>query len=115
MKVVWSMYGPLSVQAPVRSIVPAHSGATPVGVHTPPVHTSPVEQALPSSHGFVVLTCVHAPVSLHTSSVHAFPSSKHGWPAGTGDPAVQVPPAQTSPLVHGLKSSHAFVLGTCVH
>src|SRR5262245_1163597 len=137
--IVSTMYGPLSNHGPVRSTGPAHSDATPVGTHEPPVQTSPVEQALPSSHrsvlgkpthapplqtsplvhalsssqGFVLPTCVHVPVALQTSSVQRFPSLKHGWPAGAAEPR-HAPPVQTSPLVHGFPSSQAFVLGTCV-
>src|SRR5215510_2471850 len=103
MRAISSMYGPLSVHAPVRSIVPAHSVATPVGVHTPPVHTSPLEQALPSSQAFVLGGCMHVPVASQRSSVHTLPSLPHGWPAGTGKP-MHAPPEQVS-LVHTLPSS----------
>ena len=68
--------------------------------HLPLAHTSPVVQALPSSHGRILNTFWHAPVVwLHESLVHRMPSLQFlaapGWHA---------PFAQLSPCVHGLPS-----------
>jgi hypothetical protein len=78
--------------------------------HTPPAHTSFFVHAFPSLHEAVLYVCVHPVVRLQESVVHGFPSSQFG-PA----PPTHFPPAQASPVVHALPSSHASVLFECVH
>jgi hypothetical protein len=74
------------------------------GWHEPPLQTSPVVQAFPSLHGAVLFVWTQPPsCGLQLSSVHGLLSSQL-----TGVPA-QTPLEQTSPVVHGLPSLHAFV------
>src|SRR5262245_20143677 len=55
-------------------------------------------QALPSSQGAVLGTCVHVPVALQTSSVQAFASVGHAVPAGSSrQRAEQHPPSALMP------------------
>jgi hypothetical protein len=72
---------------------------------TPPEQASPVVQALPSSHGAVLLACVQPVAGLQASSVHTLPSSQFG-----AAPPTQTPPEHVSPEVQALPSLHATVL-----
>jgi hypothetical protein len=71
----------------------------------PPLHLSPVVQALASSHGLVLLSWKQPEAGLQPSSVHTLLSLQLG-----GGPPTQDPPLQLSPVVQALPSSHEFVL-----
>jgi hypothetical protein len=76
------------------------SQLTVVPPQTPPKHTSPVVHTFPSSHDAVLLAYTQIP-PWHESVVHKLPSSHgHSSQPTIGIPP-HVPPAQTSPLVHG--------------
>ena len=76
--------------------------------HLPAVQISPVVQRLPSSHAPLFAVCTQPAVLLQLSVVQAFLSSQSVTPA----PA-QPPLAQVSPVLQGLPSSHAPLLGVC--
>ena len=65
-----------------------------------------VVQALPSSHGAVLLVCVQPLEGSHPSSVHGLPSLQSG--AG---PPTQLPPLQMSLVVQALPSSQGALFG----
>jgi len=74
--------------------------------HRPALHVSWVVQALPSSHGAVLLACRQPRARSQESVVHTFPSLQLG-----GDPPTQLPfPSQVSWVVQALPSSHGAVL-----
>jgi hypothetical protein len=85
------------------SVVHTLASSQTTGVPTwqvPPPQCSPLVQALPSSHGFVLLECAQPVAGLQESFVQGLPSSQfmaEPWHA---------PPAHESPLVHALPSSH---------
>jgi hypothetical protein len=70
----------------------------------PAAQTSPLVQALPSSHGAVLFSYWQPAVGLQLSSVQALPSSQ-----SSAVPS-QVPPAHVSPVVHALPSLQLDVL-----
>ena len=89
----------------------AGSGATlpslqPMGLPTqlPATQASSVVHALPSSHGSLLLACVHPVVGLQASSVQPLPSLQFLVVPP------QTPPEQVSPTVQALPSSHGAVL-----
>jgi hypothetical protein len=60
-------------------------------------------QNKPSLHGALLLGCVHAPVPLQTSFVHALPSVAHAFPAVSlqlSAASLQTS-AQSAPPLHG--------------
>jgi len=73
---------------------------------TPPLQTSTVVQALPSSQLAVLFTCTHPETGLQLSSVHGLSSSQLG-----SEPPTQAPPAHTSGVVHTLPSLQAYPSG----
>ena len=68
--------------------------------HAPPLHLSPLVQALPSLQLLVLAVCVQPVVGLQESLVQALPSSQL-----MAAPATQFAPVQTSGLVHTLLSA----------
>jgi hypothetical protein len=76
--------------------------------HDPPLHVSPVVQALPSSHGLLFGVYTQPEAGLQLSSVHPLPSLQT-----TDDPPLHDPPLHASPVVHALPSSHEAVLFVC--
>jgi hypothetical protein len=64
-----------------------------------------VVQALPSSHGAVLLAKAQPKVGLQESSVQGLLSLQT-----IGDPALHVPPPQVPPLVQAFPSSQGLVL-----
>ena len=72
----------------------------------PAEQTSPVVQALLSSHAFVLFVATQPVAGLHESVVHELPSSHE-----TAVPAWHVPAAQTSPVVQAFPSLHEMALG----
>ena len=92
----------LSVQA-----LPSSQFLLPLAAHWPSLQPSPVEQALPSSHGLVLLANLQPPAGSQLSSVHGLPSSQL-----IALPAVQLPSLHTSEVVHRLPSSQGAVLLT---
>src|SRR5262245_10088699 len=101
-------------QLPARSIDPTHAGATPVPRHSPPAHVSPVEHALPSSHGSVFGACRQAPAPSHASSVQRLPSPVHAVPADSGGWTQAPAPSQTSAVQTFASAEHALPLGSNV-
>lgn len=77
-------------------------GAPPT--HDPPEHASPVVQALPSLHAFVLFLWTQPVIVLQESVVQEFPSLQF-----TAVP-LQTPPEQVSLVVQALLSLHAFIL-----
>ena len=73
--------------------------------HAPPLQVSAVVQALPSSHGAVLLVFTQPVAESHESSVHTLPSSQSGE-----GPPTHTPPAHVSAMEHASPSSHAAVL-----
>jgi len=78
--------------------------------HAPPEQASPVVQALPSLHGWVLLMNSHPVAGLQVSLVQALPSMQ-----GNGAPPTQVPDAQVSPVVQASPSLHGNVFGAFWH
>lgn len=74
----------------------------------PPEQMSLVVQASPSLHGLALFTCTQPEDGLHESSVQTLLSSQF-----SGTPGTQLPPVQTSFVVHALPSLHGFVLLMC--
>ena len=72
---------------------------------------SPVVQALLSSQAAVLFVKTHPVAGAHVSVVQTLPSLQTSVPA----PAWQLPPAQTSPVVHALPSLHEMVLLVKTH
>jgi len=83
-------------------------GAPPAQV--PPLHVSPVVQALPSLHGALLFAWTHPPAGSQESFVQGLPSSQIG-----GAPPMQVSPLQVSPVVQAFLSSHAEPSGRGVN
>ena len=75
--------------------------------HDPPLQTSPVVHALPSSQDAVLFAYTQPVAGLHESSVHGFESLQT-----TGVPGLHTPPPQTSPVVQALPSSQDAALLT---
>src|SRR5262249_10123465 len=68
--------------------------------------TSPVVQALPSSHVAVLLAWAHPVVGLQVSSVQALPSLQSSGAPATHAPSTQVSaPLQTLPSEHDVPSA----------
>jgi hypothetical protein len=88
-------------------VVPAGTGAW----QTPAWHVSTVQTFPSSAHVVPSVTgrCWHVPPAPHESAVHSFPSSQF-FVAPAHCPA-----AHTSPVVHGLPSSHAAVVFVNMH
>jgi hypothetical protein len=80
------------------------------GWHVPPPQTSPVVQALPSLQAVVLFVKTQPVAGAHVSVVQTL-LSLHT----VGAPGLQVPPPQTSPVVHALPSLHELVLFTNMH
>jgi len=84
-------------------------GAPPVQL--PPLHVSPVVQALPSLHGALLFVWTHPIVAgSQESFVQGLPSSQFG-----GAPPAQIPPLHVSNVVHSLWSSHGMLLFVWTH
>jgi len=81
-------------------------GAAPP-MQAPPLQTSLVVQALPSSQADRLAVLVHPVAGSQVLVVQTLPSSQLG-----AAPPTQVPAAQVSAVVQGLASSQARVLGT---
>jgi hypothetical protein len=94
-------------ESSVQTLPSSQFGGTPP-TQAPPAHVSPVVQALPSSHGAVLFTCVQPVAGLHESSVQTLPSSQFG-----AAPPTHVPPEHVSLVVQPLPSVHGAVLFTC--
>jgi hypothetical protein len=88
----------------VQGLLSLHTIAVPA--QTPPLQVSLVVHALPSSHEAVLLAWTQPVAGSQLSSVHGLLSSQFNAPV----PGWQLPPAQTSPVVQKLPSSHAAVL-----
>lgn len=96
-----------SHQSTVQVLPSSHTaGLTPL--HAPPLHTSPLVQALPSLHGAAFAVAVQPLDRSHASSVQALPSSHI-----ITFPGRQLPPAHASPLVHAEPSSQGCVVALC--
>jgi hypothetical protein len=78
------------------------------GWHVPPPQVSPVAQAFPSSHGFVLFVNTQPAAGSHVSDVQTL-LSLHT----TALPGWQVPPPHVSPAVQASPSSHETVLFVC--
>ncbi len=78
------------------------------GAHTPPEQTSPIVHTLPSLHAAVLFAYTQPVSALQLSLVQPL-LSLHAMTV----PDWQLPPAQTSPLVHALLSSHVTVRFVC--
>ena len=93
---------PLGVQVSTVQALPSlHTTALP-GLHLPAAQTSPLVQALPSSHGAVVLLLTQPLVVTHESAVHGLLSLQFTLP-----PPVHLPLTQASPLVQASLSLQA--------
>jgi hypothetical protein len=103
-RAVWVQ--PLAASHPsaVQTLPSSQLGGAPPR-HAPPAHVSPTVQALPSLHGFALLTWTHPEAGLHESSVQGL-ASLHT----VGAPGWHAPPPQVSPVVQAFPSSHAAVL-----
>src|SRR6266481_4417480 len=93
----------------VQALPSSQFGAAPPA-QLPPLHVSGVVHALPSSHGSVLLRCVHPVAGLQPSSVQTLPSLQ-----SSAGPPWQLPPLQVSAVVQALLSLQGSVLLTCVH
>ncbi len=82
----------------VQGLPSAHVAGEPP-THTPPAHTSPCVQKLPSSQGSVLATDAQPDPLAHASVVHGLPSSQPN-----GSPGTQLLLTQTSFVVHALPS-----------
>ena len=102
----------LFVQAPFASQLSMVHGfrsaqlLPPVALQTPPAHTSPVLQALPSSQGAVLAAETQPLVASQLSVVQAFLSSQ------TSAAPLQVPPTHASFWVQTEPSLQALTAGT---
>ena len=85
------------------------SQLTAAPLHTPPEHTSPVVQALPSLQNTELSAYTHPKAESQRSSVQKFWSSQFG-----GGPPRHVPPEQVSPVVQAFPSLHGLALLMCV-
>ncbi len=94
----------LSQVSAVHKLLSLQASALP-GLHTPPPHTSPLVQALPSLQVWVLAAWAQPAFTSHESLVHALLSSQLG-----AAPPLQLPAVQVSPSVHALASSQAAVL-----
>jgi len=74
----------------------------------PPLQASPEVQALPSSHGLLLLVCVHPVPESHASVVHGLPSSQL-----TAGPPWHEPPLHASLEVQASPSLHDAELLVC--
>jgi hypothetical protein len=92
----------------VQTLLSSQSGGGPPA-QAPAAQASFVVQALPSSHGAVLSTCVQPAAASQPSVVQTLPSLQSGPGPPTHDP-----PAHASPVVHELPSSHGALLFTCV-
>ena len=77
--------------------------------HLPLPQTSFWVHASPSSQRSALLTCLQPLTGSHESVVQAMPSSQLGV-----KPGMQVPPVQTSPMVHALPSVHGPLVLTAL-
>ena len=101
---------PLAASHPsVVHALPSSQLATPLGLHTPAVQTSPVVQASLSVHALVLLVLVHPSLASHPSLVHGLLSSQLG-----ALPPLQTPATQASPVVHALASSQGTLAAAWV-
>jgi hypothetical protein len=88
----------------VQTLPSLHRSGAP-GTQTPPLQVSFTVQALPSSHGLLLLRARQPSRPSQKSVVHPFPSSHT-----RGAPGMQAPPAHASPTVQALLSVQALVL-----
>ena len=93
----------------VQALLSLHSFPEPAK-QIPPEHVSPVVQALPSLQVNVLFALTQPVEVLHESFVQALPSSQVKVA-----PAAQLPPEQTSGVVHALLSLHALELFVNLH
>jgi hypothetical protein len=89
----------------VQTLPSSHALALSVWTHPVPGLHESVVHGLPSSHAADVSVCWQPEPGTHESAVQAFPSSQFVAP-----PPVQLPPLQTSPVVHALPSSQGLLL-----
>ncbi len=89
----------------VVQALPSSQLVAPPDLHTPPLQTSPVVQALASSQARLLAACKQPALTSQVSVVQGFVSSQ---PSAT--PGLQTPPPQVSPVVHALPSSQADAL-----
>jgi len=85
----------------VQGLPSSQLGAAPP-THTPPLQVSLVVQALPSSHGFVLGTCLQPVAESQESVVQGLLSLQL-----RGGPPTQLPLLHASLVVQALPSSHA--------
>jgi hypothetical protein len=88
----------------VHGLLSLHTIAVPA--HRPPEQVSVAVHAFPSSQDAVLFVWTQPVAGSQLSSVHGLLSSQFNAPV----PGWQLPPAQTSPVVQKLPSSHAAVL-----
>ena len=89
----------------VQTLLSLQTTAVP-GWQLPPEQTSPAVHALPSLHGAVLLVWTQPVAGSQLSSVHGLPSLQFSEPV----PGWQIPPEQTSPVVHAFPSLHDAAL-----
>jgi hypothetical protein len=92
----------------VHGFLSSQSGGAPP-TQAPLLQVSLVVQALPSSHGALLLVLTQPVCSSQLSSVQTLLSLQLG-----GGPPTQAPPLQASAVVQALPSSHELLLGTNV-
>jgi hypothetical protein len=97
-------------QESVVHALPSSQLVGPPGTQVPPLHTSPVVQALLSSQASELLMWTQPEPESQLSFVQILPSSQPG-----GGPPTQPPPLQVSAVVQASPSSHELLLFTCVH
>jgi hypothetical protein len=94
------------VQLPLVHGLPSSQPGVPLPLQVPPAQASTNVQGLLSSHGTVLATNLQPLAGSQLSVVHNLLSLQV-----VGLPPVQAPPAQASPLVHGLLSLQVAVVG----
>ena len=100
----WTHPKPLSQLSLVQAFLSSQPVLSPPE-QAPPLHTSPLVQALPSSQKSVVNVWTQPSTPSQASLLHKFPSSQE-----ITLPLKHVPLAQLSPRVHALPSSHGALL-----
>src|SRR5262249_5967895 len=98
-----------SQRSSVQGLRSLHTTGVPAA-QWPPLQTSPLVQALPSSHGTLLLGFSHPLLGLQLSSVHGLLSTQSG-----GGPPWQEPPEQVSPVVQAVLLLHGSVLFANTH
>ena len=91
-------------ESSVQGLLSLHTVPVP-GWQLPPPQVSPVVQGLPSLQAAVLFVNTHPVAGLHESLVQGLPSLQ-----AVAAPGWQLPPPQTSPVVHALPSLQGAVL-----